>query len=40
MDASSENTQQVTLTTGGNDISCIGDLTFLAAHKPKLAFYG
>ena len=33
IDALSENTQLVTLTTGGNDISYIGDLTFLAARS-------
>lgn len=33
IDALSENTQLVTLTTGGNDMSYVGDLTFLAARS-------
>ena len=33
IDALSENTQLVTLTTGGNDVSYVGDLTFLAARS-------
>ena len=31
--ALNENTQPVTLTTGGNDVSYVGDLTFLAARS-------
>ena len=33
IEALSENTQLVTLTTGGNDVSYVGDLTFLAARS-------
>ena len=35
VDALSNNTQLVTLTTGGNDVSYIGDLTFLAARSRR-----
>ncbi len=35
IDAVSENTQLVTLTTGGNDVSYVGDLTSLAARSRR-----
>ncbi len=35
IDALSENTQLVTLTTGGNDVSYVGDLIYLAARSRK-----